>query len=601
MQKKRHIIKNMAYVLHDVATYSKESIFELILSVLSKVGNALLGAIITYIVVDNLTKGTSPTSYLSLIAILCSISLIITCIGIWSDSRYSWLSTFARCSTSWIRITNKSITTDYENVEPRDKRKSFEKGFIALDNNWEGIEGLMKQVPLLLIGLLGMLTYLVIVAIYVPWVLFVMAGMVFSNVLLSIWANNYFAKTRERSEKYYTRRQILDNDLTSIDNAKDLRAYKLDTFFLKSYDVLTKELFNIEKNVVIHQFVTQLSDNIFALVRDLVAYSVLITMVSVGQIDVSTFSFLIAIIAGFSSWVNSFTDAYNKSRNDAVDVQNYRDALAITDQSNHGDGYDISKLQKPYEIRFDHVSFTYPGATKETLHDINLTIKPGEKIALVGDNGAGKTTFIKLLSGLYHPTKGAIYLNDVDITRFNVDDYFSLLSVLFQDIHPLAFDIETNVSCAASEDTDTDRFWKVVKEAGLYDKIMSLPKKEKTYITQTFDLSGILLSGGETQKMLLARALYKGAPLLLLDEPTSALDPLSEEEMYKQYLSFTKGNTSVFISHRLASTRFCDRILYMKNGTIEAEGSHKELLTSCHDYKEMFTLQAKYYVEATHD
>src|SRR5574344_2347880 len=182
MQKKRHIIKNIAYVLHDVATYSNESILELILSVLSKVGNALLGAIITYIVVDNLTKMNSPTSYLSLIAILCSASLIITCVGIWSDSRYSWLSTFTRCSTSWIRITNKSITTDYENVEPRDKRKSFEKGFIALDNNWEGIEGLMKQIPLLLIGLLGMLTYLVIVAIYVPWVLFVMAGMVLSNV-----------------------------------------------------------------------------------------------------------------------------------------------------------------------------------------------------------------------------------------------------------------------------------------------------------------------------------------------------------------------------------------------------------------------------------
>lgn len=591
----------MAYVLHDVATYSKESIFELILSVITKIANALLGAIITYIVVDNLTKGNSPTSYLSLIAILCSVSLVITCLNIWSESRYSWLSTFARCSTSWIRITNKSITTDYENVEPRDKRKTFEKGFVALNSNWQGIEGLMKQVPLLLVGLLGMTSYLIIVAIYVPWVLLVMGAMMLSNFLLAIWANNYLAKTRDQSEKYYTRRQILDNDLTSIDNAKDLRAYRLDSFFLKSYDLLTKELFKIDKNVVFHQFASEISDNIFALVRDLVAYSVLITMVSVGQIDVSTFSFLIAIIAGFSTWVNSFTNAYNKARNDAVDVENYRQAMEIKDKSNHEKGYDISKLQKPYSIRFDHVSFTYPNESKETLHDINLIIKPGEKIALVGDNGAGKTTFIKLLSGLYHPTKGAIYLNDIDITRFNVDDYFSLLSALFQDIHPLAFDIETNVSCARSEDTDTARFWKVVKEAGLYDKINSLPNKEKTYITQTFDLSGILLSGGETQKMLLARALYKGAPLLLLDEPTSALDPLSEEEMYKQYLSFTKGNTSVFISHRLASTRFCDRILYMKNGTIEAEGSHQELLKSCNDYKEMFALQAKYYVEASHD
>lgn len=142
-----------------------------------------------------------------------------------------------------------------------------------------------------------------------------------------------------------------------------------------------------------------------------------------------------------------------------------------------------------------------------------------------------------------------------------------------------------------------ERFWKAAKDAGIYEKIESLPQKEKTFITQTFDLSGIQLSGGETQKMLLARALYKNAPLLLLDEPTSALDPLSEEDMYKKYLSFTHGNTSVFISHRLASTRFCDRILYMKDGRIEAEGSHQSLLKSCPDYKEMFHLQAKYYVE----
>lgn len=597
MAKRRPFYKNMAYVLSDANSYSKETVFELVLLIFSKIAVPLLGAFITYLVVASLTSSPDPYKYLSLIAILCSVMFLCNCLSTWSDSRYSWLCTFARCSTSWLRLTEKSITTDYSNIEPREKRKVFQKGFMALNSNWVGIEGLLKQVPGLIVGFLGMTIYLIIVAIYVPWVLIVMGCMMLANFFLSVWANNYLVKARERSEKYYTRRDVLDKDLTSIDNAKDLRAYRLDSFFLKSYDLLTKKLFVIEGKTFLHQFVGELSDNIFAFVRDLVAYSILITMAANGSISISTFSFLIAIIAGFSSWVNSFTTAFNYSRNHSVDVDNYRSACEAKDSGNHSLGYPIQDLKKPYSLRFDHVGYTYPGSKKETLHDINLTIAPGEKIALVGDNGAGKTTFIKLLSGLYAPTSGHIYLNDIDISRFNVEDYYSLLSVLFQDIHPLAFDIETNISCSAPEDTDMERFWKAAKDAGIYEKIESLPQKEKTFITQTFDLSGIQLSGGETQKMLLARALYKNAPLLLLDEPTSALDPLSEEGMYKKYLSFTHGNTSVFISHRLASTRFCDRILYMKDGRIEAEGSHQSLLKSCPDYKEMFHLQAKYYVE----
>jgi ATP-binding cassette subfamily B protein len=161
----------------------------------------------------------------------------------------------------------------------------------------------------------------------------------------------------------------------------------------------------------------------------------------------------------------------------------------------------------------------------------------------------------------------------------------------------LAFTLKTNVSCLPEEQTDNARLTQVLQEAGLSEKVASLPKKEDTFITQTFDLSGVQLSGGETQKMLLARALYKNAPLLVLDEPTAALDPLSEEAMYKSYLSYAKGNTSIFISHRLASTRFCDRIVYLDNGSIEEIGTHEELVAQNKKYKEMFTLQAKYYQE----
>jgi ATP-binding cassette subfamily B protein len=271
--------------------------------------------------------------------------------------------------------------------------------------------------------------------------------------------------------------------------------------------------------------------------------------------------------------------------------------LAVPDTFNHGQGVDIKSLQKPFEITFDHVAFHYPGDEKEILHDISLTIHPGEKIALVGNNGAGKTTLIKLLCGLYKPTSGRILLNGIDIQQFNIDDYMSLIGALFQDVRPLAFTLKTNISCAPDDKIDQARLKDAIDKADLTAKVESLPQKEETFITQTFDLSGVQLSGGETQKMLLARALYKNAPLLVLDEPTAALDPLSEEKMYKQYLSYAKGNTSIFISHRLASTRFCDRIVYLDNGSIEEIGTHEELLKQDKKYKEMFTIQAKYYQE----
>jgi ATP-binding cassette subfamily B protein len=168
---------------------------------------------------------------------------------------------------------------------------------------------------------------------------------------------------------------------------------------------------------------------------------------------------------------------------------------------------------------------------------------------------------------------------------------------LFQDATPLALSLLTNVTCQDDSDADLGRFWKAVEQAGLKEKIKSLPDKEQTYVTQTFNPSGIELSGGETQKLLLARALYKNAPLLVLDEPTSALDPLSEEAMYREYLSLTANTTSIFISHRLASTRFCDRVIYLDNGSIEEIGTHDELVKGHKKYQETFEIQAKYYRE----
>jgi ATP-binding cassette subfamily B protein len=597
MAKQRAWINNLLYVLKDVRQHSWLGILYLVLTILTTLALGIAGTLTSFFVVEALTNGSDASSYLTTIAILVGVVLILQTIKIWSQVRYMWIGTFARCTESWLRMSEKAITTDYLNVEPREKRKIIEKGFGALDSNWIGIENMMKQAPLLAIGLLGMITYAVIAAIYVPWILAVMAGMFIANFLLSWWGQVYIAHKRNEAETLYNRQYVLDHHLTNLENAKDIRAYHLDKWFDKVYATLTASVFSLESKERVRPFITGLSDNFFLFIRDFVAYLLLIGLAVNGKIDLGTFAFLLGIIAGFSQWVNNFTDAFGQTRTASILIDDYRNALLTKDVLNHGKGIDISTISKPLSIVFDHVSFSYPGEKGETLQDINLSIAPGEKIALVGNNGAGKTTLVKLLCGLYEPAKGRIFVGGHDIRDYNVDEYLRLISALFQDVNPLALTIKINVTCVPEEEADMPRFWDAIAKAGLKDKIESLPDKENTFVTQTFDLKGVQLSGGEIQKLLLARALYKGAPLLLLDEPTAALDPLSEESLYKQYLNFSKGNTSLFISHRLASTRFCDRIVYLDHGQIGAVGSHEELLMRCPEYKAMFDLQAKYYKE----
>jgi ATP-binding cassette subfamily B protein len=595
--KKRNFLNDAVYCLKDIKEHSKFAYVLFVSKVLLAITVPLLATITSSLVVYALSNNYSITSYLYLVLILAGSTALLEVLKILVDQRYQWDSTFARCEASWMRLTHKILSTDYDNIEPRDKRRLLNRGFEALDNNFSGIEGTMKEFPNFVLGALGMLVYGVLVGIYVPWVLLILAFMLISNILLSGLAYSFMEKTCKQNEINYERLYVLEKDTTDKENAKDIRNYRLQKWFIDLFDSLNKSFFLLEKKTAIRFLFSDVSDSVFLFVRDLVAYSLLIPLVSSGVIDISRFVFLIGIVAGFSTWINSFTVAYHRLQTYSVSVNDYRDGIALAD-SWPKNGKSVANLTKPISIRFEHVSFRYPSANEDSLKDINLEIKAGSKIALVGNNGAGKTTLVKLLCGLYRPTSGHIYLNDEDYLDFDHEEYYSLISAVFQDVEPLAFTILNNVTCSTKEDADMAKFQKAIKEAGLSKKIESLPQKEDTYISQTFDLKGVRLSGGETQKLLLARALYKNAPILLLDEPTAALDPLSEENMYKEYLSFATGNTSIFISHRLASTRFADQIIYLSNGQIEEEGSHEELLAKHGLYAETFALQAKYYKEA---
>ena len=279
-------------------------------------------------------------------------------------------------------------------------------------------------------------------------------------------------------------------------------------------------------------------------------------------------------------------------------INDYRNFVAWeehkeTASANEGHITDINLDQ--FEFKFENVSFKYPGHENYVLKNVNLTINDGTKLAVVGVNGAGKTTFIKLIMKLYEPNEGRILLNGVDIKEYNREEYFKLFSPVFQNVECFAMPIYQNISFAEEENTDMDKVNAVLEQSGLKAKIDSYEKGIHTNLLKIFDKEGIDLSGGEKQRLAMARALYKGGKVVILDEPTAALDALAEDKMYREFEKMIQGKTAVFISHRLGSTRFCDNIAMFENGTVVEEGTHDELMAKNGKYAYMFQIQSQYY------
>ncbi|MBQ8547006.1 MAG: ABC transporter ATP-binding protein [Lachnospiraceae bacterium] len=247
-----------------------------------------------------------------------------------------------------------------------------------------------------------------------------------------------------------------------------------------------------------------------------------------------------------------------------------------------------------FEIEFCNVSFRYPGAKEYSLRNLSLKFKLGKRLAIVGKNGSGKSTFIKLLCRLYDPTEGEIRLNGVDIREYDYEEYLRIFSVVFQDFKLFSFPLGQNVATAM--EYDKEKAEQCLVKAGLSQRLESMPKGLDTALYKDFESEGVEISGGEAQKVALARALYKDAPVVVLDEPTAALDPIAEAEIYTKFNELVGKKTAIYISHRLSSCKFCDEIAVFEDGTVVQRGRHEELLKETDGlYHALWTAQAQYY------
>ncbi len=394
---------------------------------------------------------------------------------------------------------------------------------------------------------------------------------------------------RNRRDLYY-----LNNTLLSESYGKDIRLYQMKRQIAGAYDKAEARALSLADAERSCYMKVGIADQFVAFLRDALVYGLLIGELLAGRVTVSGFLLYTGAVAGFGVWSAGLAEALQEIFRNNESINHYRDFIRLTAREPE-DRPAPERAGCPHEIRLEHVSFSYDGQKEAAVQDLNLTIRPGEKLALVGQNGAGKTTLIKLLCGIYRPQSGKIYLDGQDISSLSREAYQKEFSVVFQEVFAFSFALSDNVSGAVWEETEQERLQSCLKNAGLWERVRSLSRGVRTSMNQDLDSEGVSLSGGELQKLMLARALYKDAPVIVLDEPTAALDPLAESEMYEKYYSMTQDKTSIFISHRLSSTQFCDRILYMENGRICEEGSHESLLAREGSYARLFHTQARYY------
>jgi len=312
-----------------------------------------------------------------------------------------------------------------------------------------------------------------------------------------------------------------------------------------------------------------------------------------GLISIGSILKYVSALIRFISAISNITLSYTQLDLQRQYLNNYYLFLNLENKKYEGTLPIEKRDDNEYELEFKNVSFRYPNSQDMILENISLKLKVGNKMAIVGKNGAGKTTFVKLLCRLYDPTEGEILLNGINIKKYDYKEYLQIFSVVFQDFKLFSFDIGQNV--AASVEVDENKVWNCLEQAGVAERVKKMENGVHTNIYQNEE-NGVEISGGEAQKIAIARALYRDAPVVILDEPTSALDPVAEYEIYEKFDNMVSDKTSIYISHRMSSCRFCDNILVFDMGQIVQAGSHESLMTLRNGlYYKLWTEQAKYY------
>lgn len=592
---KYNLWQNTGFMLRTSRKYAK-SVFPLcIVLALLSAGKSVAELLIAPAILNKIELSASLGSVVFTIAAFALVLMLLSGLRSYVDTNALFGRIAVRSQGIYLSISRKYAETSYPNLLNTDFLALGEKASAACAGNSESSEAIWTTLTDLMTSCIGFIVYLALLTNLNLW----LAALVAATTAVSYFASkriNEWGYLHRSEELELTKRiEYANKTATSREFAKDIRMFGLrgwledlwgSTMRLYSAFCAKRERKYIWANII---------DIVLTFLRNGIAYAFLIGITVKNGLPASQFLLYFAALSGFAQWVVEILDKLSVMHKQSLDISTIREFLDWDEPFDLNGGERIAfEPNKQYEIRLDNVSFRYPKADKDTLSHINLTVHPGEKLAIVGLNGAGKTTLVKLVCGFLDPTEGRILLNGEDIRKFNRNDYYALFSAVFQEFSVLDVTVKENVAQCV-DGIDETRVWQCIDKAGLTEKIQSLPKGIETHLGRRVFKDGVEFSGGQTQRLMLARALYKNAPILVLDEPTAALDPIAENDIYQKYNEMTHGRTSFFISHRLASTRFCDRIIFVDSGKIAEEGTHDELLKNGGGYAYLFEVQSKYY------
>lgn len=591
---KYNALQNSLYVIKGMWVRDKSFLFIILTHIILTVAVSTIGIFLPKTVVEQITNGTDikmlilTVSAFTMVTILCNA--LLRFLDSVSEPKKSWLR--SRLSAD---ILQKTIETDYANIENNEFIDLRQKVYDIIGGYERITVQIYERFKGLGINLLGFMVYMILLVSVNPIVLIIAIITAVLGAVTKKHGDKFQYDNDDKWASYSNRLWYINNIGGRFDMAKDIRLYKMTDWLNEIYEKCLDFMFAFRKKERIGQFLADLVYCFanFALMS--VSYGYLIWAVLSDGLSVSGFVLLFAAIGGFSDWITGILYELVTLSRYSLSYCRIREFLEFPDTFNYVGSETITKKEKGYSLELKNVSFRYKNAEKFTLKNINLTIKAGEKLAIVGLNGAGKTTLVKLLCGFYDPTEGVILLNGKDIRTFNRKEYYRLFTAVFQDFNILPLSIAENISQLTDEDVERDRVKLYMKQADLEKKLNSLQNGIDTLLIKDVNDEAAELSGGETQKFMLARALYKDAPILILDEPTAALDPIAESKLYEKYNQFSTDKTAVYISHRLASTRFCDRIILIDGKRLSEQGTHDELIKCNGKYAELFEIQSKYY------
>lgn len=596
-KKNRPVIANVIYAYKLVLRCRKSLAFACLMF-------AAAGAVVGYVwefavkfIIDDIESGRGVES---VILTVVSAGIIMAVLSVIIDCSEQYFQIVGQYVMYYYRrkYNRKFMRMDYEKLENPvmlDKAEKADKGC-----SWGGgiLQGFYMSM-FFLRNLIFAVIAAVIVATLNPWILLVFTAMGVIKAVMQI--KTKVEDKRECWDKmspYYRKIRYLGQVQSDFSFAKDIRLFNMRDFLRSKHEGINAaahKLFLGHKN---RWLKWEMKNYVASFVEMAIQYGYLVYSLCFSDLSIGNFVLYASVMGNYSRSIRYMFDNFAELKYRSMEIDDYRafvDEEELSDVKN-SECQPIPKADN-YVIEFKNVSFKYNGAKVYALKDINIKLETGKSLAIVGLNGAGKTTFIKLLCRLYDVSEGEILLNGVNVLNYDRNEYFKLFSPVFQNVELFALSLGENTAMTDPSGVDENKAEDSLINAGLEEKYNSLPKKLDTQVLKNIYDDGVDFSGGEKQKLALARALYKDAPIMLLDEPTAALDPIAEYKLYKSFDKIVGGKMAVYISHRLSSTRFCDSIAMFKGGRLVESGTHAELLKKGGEYSSLFEVQAQYYKE----